>query len=114
MSLPYFLENEGSPASRNSRDVGLFFTSPSTYKNLPLSSPGNSSQNPGPPCLKPRHHREPFLGKERTGGKNRILRAPVNTGQFAGCKIACYPFFAFLVLSEFLARVETSRSAVPL
>src|ERR1700745_314327 len=93
---------------------GAFLHLAVDLQELALSSPGNSSQNPGAPCLKPRNHREPFLGKERTGGKSRILRTPVNTAQFAGCKIACYPFFAFLVLSEFLALVETSRSAVPL
>ena len=47
---------------------------------------------------------------ERVG----ISAHPINTAQFAVAKIACYPFFAFLVLPGFLARVETSRSAVPL
>ena len=53
MSLPWFLESEGYPTSRNSRDVGLFFTSLSTYTNLPLSSAGSSSQNPALPRKKP-------------------------------------------------------------
>src|SRR5579864_1681836 len=55
-----------------------------------------------------------FLGRERTGEKSRILRTPCKHRTIRRCEIACYPFFAFLVLSDFLARVKTSRSAVPL
>jgi hypothetical protein len=55
-----------------------------------------------------------FLEKKELAERVGILRTPYKHSTIRRCEIACYPFFAFLVLSDFLARVETSRSAVPL
>src|SRR5437588_4779762 len=70
---------------------------------------------PSATMLEPRHHPVTHSWEKKEPAERVGISAhPINTAQFAAAKIACYPFFAFLVLSGFLARVETSRSAVPL